>query len=224
MTSSSPEKLELKPHQAALLEALAEKDQRVARMYQGALQVMTQTSNSDRFALAAHGVRELMEKAPKYFHGAFQERLSSLGERTRQFVEVWKKEALQSTCHVDGAWNGQVDPKLEKFLRHVVTFVEAYERDQPSRRQQVGEMLRLLDPLKLQLPEPIRELRIEEWILCRDFFIGVAHHGRETEESEFFGWLGVLERFMLNQLRPHTFDDHRDLDKIIDQGEGHVDS
>jgi hypothetical protein len=58
--------LVLSGQQQTLLIALNEKDPKAAKMYLGALHVFQQRANPDRLALAAHGLRELMEKLPKY--------------------------------------------------------------------------------------------------------------------------------------------------------------
>ena len=58
--------LQLSAQQRALYEALAEQDKRLAGIYLGSLLVLSQLENPDSLALAAHSLRELMEKLPKY--------------------------------------------------------------------------------------------------------------------------------------------------------------
>lgn len=71
--SLSSEIAALTGQQRALYEALldlgsAAKDEnpRMAKMYFGAVLVLRQIGNPDRLALAAHGLRELMEKMPRF--------------------------------------------------------------------------------------------------------------------------------------------------------------
>ena len=52
--------------QQALLTALIEKDPHLGVMYLGGLHVLRQEGNPDREALAAHAIRELMEKLPQF--------------------------------------------------------------------------------------------------------------------------------------------------------------
>jgi hypothetical protein len=52
--------------QLALYEALGERAEELARMYIGALIVLANPDNPDRLPQAAHSLRELMEKIPKY--------------------------------------------------------------------------------------------------------------------------------------------------------------
>ena len=57
------------PTQLELLEALRTRTGKFdfATMYRGALLVLQQTDNPLRLVLAAHGIRELMEKSPESF-------------------------------------------------------------------------------------------------------------------------------------------------------------
>jgi hypothetical protein len=63
----------LKGQQRAAYDALLQKDlalkaknSKMAQMYIGSILVLQQVGNPDRFALAAHGIRELMEKMSRY--------------------------------------------------------------------------------------------------------------------------------------------------------------
>ena len=77
-------KLQLLPHQRALLKALETKDKALGSMYYGALKVMNDNGNPDRFALAAHSIRELMEKLPYYLELRLKATKETLKEKVRQ--------------------------------------------------------------------------------------------------------------------------------------------
>lgn len=57
---------ELSERKRRLYEALADHNGDLAAMYKGAIQVLKQPYISDRFAMAAHNIRELVEKLPLY--------------------------------------------------------------------------------------------------------------------------------------------------------------
>jgi len=65
---------ELSGRQRSLYEALADKSDDLAAMYQGALQVLQAPSTVDRFAMAAHNLCEVMEKLPRYIDVPKKER------------------------------------------------------------------------------------------------------------------------------------------------------
>ncbi|HTL05380.1 MAG TPA: hypothetical protein VL241_06500, partial [Gemmatimonadales bacterium] len=60
----APVGLQLSGQQRALLEALREIDQRLGEMYLGALAVLQQPFNGERFTQSAHTLRELINHLP----------------------------------------------------------------------------------------------------------------------------------------------------------------
>jgi hypothetical protein len=76
-----------------------------------------------------------------------------------------------------------------------------------------------LDHRKLKLPKPIKDAHISEWDSYDRFFQGVSHHGHIPTEDEFNGYLESFERFLLDRLKPRTFDDQSVLKAIIEEGE-----
>ncbi len=82
-----------------------------------------------------------------------------------------------------------------------------------------AKVLRSLDPQGLSLPTPIEQLRIEEWEQCRDYFERVSHHDILPLREDLLLWITTLERFLLDRLRPRTFEDFTAIDRIIDEGE-----
>ncbi len=81
--------------QRFLYEALSERDtqlaneqgKKLADMYLGALRVLADEHNPDRLPLAAHGIRELLEKLPRYLkvptQAAAPKKLPSLKEKVQ---------------------------------------------------------------------------------------------------------------------------------------------
>ena len=49
------------------------------------------------------------------------------------------------------------------------------------------------------------------------YFSGVLHSGKATEEA-FMAELNAFERFLLDWLRPETFRDFNEMDKLIARG------
>ena len=60
---------------------------------------------------------------------------------------------------------------------------------------------------------------MEKWERIRDFFVAVCHHNKQAEEGEFGQYLDELERFLLDRVRPRTFDDFSAIDRLIEEGE-----
>ena len=53
--------------QRALLDSLSEKSAQLAQMYLGAVVAIRNTANPERFAQAAHSLREMIQKVPDYY-------------------------------------------------------------------------------------------------------------------------------------------------------------
>ena len=55
-------------NQISLLDVLSEQNDILRNMYYGAVMVLNNTENPERFVFAAHGKRELIVKIPKYLN------------------------------------------------------------------------------------------------------------------------------------------------------------
>src|SRR5262249_46050749 len=220
--NGQPTPLQLSGQQRALYGALSEKDERLAGMYLGSLLVLRQIENPDLLALAAHGLRELMEKLPRYRDLPVTAKPPSLKEKVRNLLQSWSNTAKHSQCLLDPAWSGTIDGPLLKFLKRAQEFFSWFESEHPTRKQQTAKVLRSLDPMDRPLPAPIEQLRIEEWDKCHNYFEGVSHHTIPSSPEDFVLWLAVLDHFLLDRLRPRTFEDHTEIDRIISEGEANA--
>jgi len=191
-------------------------------MYLGSLLVIRQMENPDLLALTAHGLRELMEKLPRYLDLPVAAKPPSLKEKVRNLLQSWGNAAKHSPCLLNPAWSGTIDGSLQKFLKRAQEFFAWFEGEHPTRRQQTAKVLRSLDPMGRPLPAPIEQLRIEEWDKCHDYFEEVSHHTILSSQEDFTSWLAVLECFLLDRLRPRTFEDHTEIDRIISEGEANA--
>lgn len=210
--------LQLSGKQRVLYEALFERDKKLANetgkkladMYLGALRVLADEHNPDRLALAAHAMRELMEKLARYLDVPTKaatplKKPPSLKEKVQQLHDGWKKTISQSTCYatVDAGWQGDIDNHLLQFLRQIRNFFVWVESERPSKNQQTLAMLGQLD--SSNLPSTIQQLRVEEWSYYQNYFTEVAHHSIKSIH-EFHACISALEQFLFERLRPQTFD------------------
>lgn len=209
--------LVLTGQQRVLAAALREKDQQVETMYLGALHVFQQPANPDRLALAAHAVRELMEKLPEHLdvpsHDKPSKRQPSLNVKVRELADQWSVVEAEVVDAVE------ISAKMRKFNKKAKEFFDWFDQNFHKRREQAAAALRALDVTGRSLPPPIEDLRIQIWRECNDFFQAVSHHRKICTDDEFTNWLHEFELFLLDHLRPRTFDDFSNLDIIIAEGE-----
>src|SRR6266700_3470470 len=108
----APVGLQLSGQQRALLEALREIDQRLGEMYLGALAVLQQPFNGERFAQSAHTLRELINHLPSSL-GLIADALTDrLGDRLQRPEQVWENAVQRSRCFDGTTWSGSIDQPL----------------------------------------------------------------------------------------------------------------
>lgn len=208
-TSSPWAPVPLGGQQKIMFEALGQRDSVSAAIYVGAIQVWGDATNPDRLALAAHGIRELMDRLSKYLDVPYRDQ-PRMGDKVAALYDAWQRARPQIGAGL---------PMPDGILKKLEGFFEWYESDRPNRRALAGSMLRKMDPAARPMPFPIEDLRVNEWMTCHDFFANSAHH-TQNSAGDFEGWLDVLERFLLDRMRPRTFDNADALDDLIREGEG----
>jgi hypothetical protein len=206
--------------QHALYVSLSEKSPDLAKMYFGSLYVLNDPANPDRLALAAHGIRELMEKIPAFLDIEIKAHKESLKAKVIELDGRWKVTLSKSECWKEQKWRGLIDVHLSRTLTLFHGFFEWFTFYYPRRNAEIAETLRGLDGSGRPLPGPLEKLNIQAWSEMRDFFQAVSHHGKQPTLEEYDSWLDPLERFLLDRLRPRTFEDTAAIDEILREGGG----
>jgi hypothetical protein len=199
--------------------SLEQRDKRLAEFYLGALRVLADRENPDRFSLCAHGLRELMEKLPEYLDVPSIAQRESLKPKVRQVEDVWLGVQVHSSCFAAGNWEGTIDAHLRKLLSHLGSFFEWFAQHNPRRKQEMQSALVILEGSGRSLPPVLADLNVSAWEAKRDFFVNVAHHRKMVGDKEFGTWLEALERFLLDRLIPRTFDEYAKVDALVDEEE-----
>lgn len=212
------EPLELLDKQITLLQILNEKDTRLGSMYKAALIVIKcETMENERFVLAAHNIRELMEKLPKHIDVDIP--------GPRNYYPLIKKQtelfqhAKQSTTFNDNKWCGFIDDILKNFLIETERICSKFIQMEDERSKRFSKALCNFGGWEQQLPSVLRKQNENLWKQMMNFFVAVCHHKRMSSEEEFLQYLSMLEDFLINQLEPKVFEDFDLIDSIIEEGE-----
>lgn len=227
---SNPESSSLPPaapplvltgRQRALLDALQQQHDALAEMYRGALLVLSQPNHPDRLALAAHGIRELAEKLPRYLDVPTEiqrARLqpAALRPMVTDLLAEWRKVCQVSSCATTDGWQGVIDKHLKGFLQRLEKFAIRFDQEIPNVLEQTARLMDVFDPLAKILPSRIRAMRAEEFKEYRDYFTAVAHH-KDTSTEEFDKYLASFEQFIVERLRPATFDNFDEIDALLEE-------
>lgn len=180
--------------------------------------VLRDASNPDRLAQCAHSMRELMEKLPELLDVPTKAQKESLKAKVQEienaYIGTQKKTGCFSTSN---EWEGSIDGHLQKFLVRLGSFFEWFASHHPRRRDELHGVLNRLDGSGRTLPKPLASLNVDAWDQKRDFFQSVAHHRHKGDEREFRQWLDALEQFLLDRLKPRTFDDFAEIDTLLEE-------
>lgn len=217
--ADGPLQVELSGERLALYEALFRRSERIARMYLGAHSALKDTLNPERFALAAHAIRELMEKVPEIVAVSTPAHSESLGAKVADLEQSYQRIASNSKLKPP-KWDGETDGPIGDFLEKVKAFFEWKKEHMPRRRQEIANTMRALDGPGRAVPSDLEKLAVEEWLEVKEYFINVSHHQTpDPAADEFDTRLTALERILLRKLNPPTFADFDALDAIINAGE-----
>jgi len=210
--------LERTSREKALIEALSDKAPLLARCYTGSLQTLNQIANPDRFALAAHGLREIIEKLPEQIVIELPAHHENLKQQVRTLNEKWDQMLRNTQARINGEWNDRSDKHLRSFLDKLLEFFSWFEQSFPRRKKEIAAVLTRLDGAHQPLPEPLQEHNVDYWDAMKTFFVSVCHHRKVTDDTEFRRWLVAFEDFLLNRLRPRTYADYDEIDGILTKG------
>lgn len=186
-------------------------------MYLGAVSVLKDASNTDRFAQAAHSLRELIEKFCERRGGPLRTG-ASLTDRVTALQLSWNKCDLPSNLaavdNVELWWC-----KVQTYLGDSKKFFEWFDPKPPGRREQLGVALGQVAPAGERLPDPIEKRETDRWFRVRKELIAVAHHGPALAEPEFGAILEKIEGLILEPVDLRTFERFDQIDRILAQAE-----
>lgn len=217
-----PERLRISAQQRQLAEALGQVAARLQQAYIGALFVLGDVHNPDRLALAAHGIREMMEKLPRDVASSEIEYPVKLDHTsdTVKLQKAWKEVRRTSNCFNNEGWNGTIDPPLRQFLNDAGYYFDRREENIADRRTGARKLLVQLDPTGRPLPPHIEDVEVKAWDGAQRFFIKISHHGTEDASEEEFRYnLQTVEDLLLARLRPRSAENQAMIEDIIREAE-----
>lgn len=216
-SEASPEKEEisLTGRQFMLEAALRERSEELADMFLGAVVVLGQKANPERWVHAAHSVREVMQRIYDIFEPevGIPKAGATLGDKVNVLVDRWKKN------EADFREGEAITRQLAKFLADFEEFVVWRAAARPTQKDRAAKVLDALDPSRSKLPVTVQASRVEEWHDCYDFFVSVLHHKRKWTQDEFSRWLEYFEQLMASHLRPQTYETYAAIDGLIAKAE-----
>ena len=209
----------LSEEQRRLYESLNRRNAQLGKKYLGCLMMLDFRDNPMQYELAAHSMREMMDKLPDFVHGITYARGSGdgMGNRispVRQAFHNMRKHTSLNQL----SWQGEVDGPMKGFLTAADKFFQWDAEHRSSRSARGQAALKALSGFGPPLPPDVFEKEVSEWCECEQFFIQVAHSDRTTDEEQFLVNLRTVEEILIRRLAPTAQADANELDVLMREG------
>lgn len=176
-------------------------------LYRDALRILDDDTYDTQIRMAAYALRELLEELEK---SSGIKRPSDLGNRVSTLREGWRKIAPTEGQDLSAVG--------DEAARMLVAFFEQLDTDRKTRRERAQITLSGLDPSRVLGPPEVGKARTEALLAFRGRFNPVLHGGKSLARSEFLTRLEDFEVFLIDWLRPRTFEDLDEIDALLEEG------
>jgi|GEM_PF-2042408 len=175
--------------------------------YLGALEAL-HVKNHDYIAQAAHSIREITDQLPSHAGiPLFESPLPKVRALGEKFTRTKNKSYTQ------GWKNSSITPELSEILESLDNIYQIF--DAPPRTVRFRLALTKQDPGSNDLPETFRKQRDKAFKLLGEYFQNVAHHNKQTTQSDFCQKLQEFEAILIAYLMPVTSRQQREILQII---------
>lgn len=196
-----------------LLESLDTAKYLLRDWYLGALYVIENPHNPDRFSQAAQSLRELMEKLPRVMQNADVQ--DSAPNFKQQRMDIHKRFQVDKNAY-ENSWDGKkIDPHLGKTLTKIDDYLRSNQ--QPTRREQSQKVMDGMDPLSNRLGTDIRKKKRDKFHQLWGKFESIVHHQHSPDEKEFDQYMGEFEDVVWGILSPETAQNQLEILSILNR-------
>jgi hypothetical protein len=113
----------------------------------------------------------------------------------------------------------ELDGRVTRFLKVSREFFVWKAADRSTRREAMRRAIRSLDASGRLLPAPAEEVAVEAGLAIRNYFVRLCHFEVDFDEEEFGEYLTTFEAFLLDRLRPATFEDQGEIDELLGEAD-----
>jgi hypothetical protein len=215
MPDQPDDRLELEPTQQVLYKALVDRRTDVAEYYRAAVAVLNDPGLPDRLSLAAHALRELMEKLPNDEQAV--DTGADLNTKVTALRPPWENAVAEDRENGGEPWMNGIGGALRAFLVAVAEFFAGRDGIMAGRRQQAVEFLNRLDVAGIALPKDAQRKNAKEWMRLRGYFNDVSHHRFAVDETAFVERMTQMEAFLTARLAPRPTADFEAIDALLQE-------
>lgn len=193
-------------------------------MYWEAIRALDDSTNTERYAIAGHLLREVQDRLPAHLAVPQASPGMRLGDVFTWLINRWNTVTQRSGCRgADGAWAGDVDAPLSRFLGDLGNKISQYEADRPRRADIHQRTLTYLDPALGAVPAVARVDIVQVWMSLHDVFTSAAHHGT-IGAVRFEGAVEGFEALLGDRIVPRTFERQDQIAQLVREAEGRADA
>ncbi len=219
--SDAGEPFELTRQQRDVHDVLGVRGASYRQVYLGAVMVMGESTNPDRIALAAHGLREVAELLERDFGVAVRTQGESMGSKANELDDAYARAEDAVAAAMEATGPTTLDGRFRLFLRRVVEFVEWNREFAPRKRLRARRAVRTMAVTgAVPTPEHL-ETHVDELLGCHRRLNMIAHHG-PASEAEMTAEIDRFEKLLLALLGGPSMQ-LRELDELLGGGAGNAD-
>jgi len=206
--------------QEALVACLARKHAKLAKIYSGGLAVFFDERNPLRFELAAHAMRELIEKISWLINGEAVASGDGMKNRLDQVRRAYQMLTQGQGFDEKSPLSGSED-QVRAVILELSRYFEWEADNRPQARKRTARMLSALSGPGQPLPVDISDNEVTRWMEAYGYFNMVAHNRHDfVDRDEFVARMTFIERVLLRRLQPPAVPELDELDALIKEGEG----
>src|SRR5205814_1387988 len=140
----------------------------VAVCYHATVVILNDRVLPDRLALAAHALRELMEKLPN--DEVAVDMGVDLNTKVNALRPPWERATIEEQRRGGEEWGNGIGEALRSFLGAVAEFFRGRDGIVAGRRDQAVRFLNQLDVAAVPLPPDVQRQNAQEWMRLRAYF------------------------------------------------------
>jgi hypothetical protein len=192
---------------------------KLSRIYLGGLVVLADDDNPCRYELAAHSLRELIEKSPLLTNGqAFaggDTVANRLGPLKKVFLAMSQNQRLDVLVSFDA-----IAGPLRALLSELAKFFEWQDLNRPNAAKRAAQHLNELSGAGPPPPSDFFEAEVAGWMAADDYFKKVAHNRVDNvDRDEFLRHMNFIESTLLRRLQPRSVEQLDEIDALIKEAE-----
>jgi hypothetical protein len=204
--------------QRAVHDVLAVRGPRYGQIYMGAVMVLGEHGNPDRYALVAHGLREVAELMQRDFGASVRVAGESMRAKANELEDVYARAERQLADALVAITPVMIDRPVLLVIQRLVQFVEWNREFAPRRRIRATRAVQTM-AVTGGVPTPEHaQSHVRELLRCHDRLNEIAHHDA-TSETEMLALVDSFERLLLEMLGGQS-NQLQEIDELLKGGAG----